>query len=103
METAKRLLFTVKEVRTTSAQSINEGNVISATRLINNISATSRGEETDEIKLLRCKYLFANNEDTARDECARLLRYTADKRAHLVPLFRWNNIEHALPSGVGNP
>src|SRR5688572_4865679 len=102
MKPTKRLFFAIKKIRAAGAQSIDQGIVIPLPRLINDVGTTCRGEESDEIKLLRRERLFTDDENATCNEGTRLLGHTTDKCADLVTLFRWNDIEHRLPGGVGD-
>src|SRR5688572_4752081 len=79
MKPTEWLFFTVEEIGAAGTQSFDQGIVVSQPRLVNNISATRCSKESNEIKLLRGKRLFANDEDTSRQESASLFWNTADE------------------------
>src|SRR5262245_50007192 len=100
MKTTEGFFLAVKKIWAARVQGLDQCIVVAFPRLIDNICTTCSSKKADEIKLLRGKGLFTNNEDTTRNECASLLRDTANKRADLVTLFGRNDIEHGLPGGV---
>src|SRR6266498_4561200 len=102
MKSAERLLFTIKQLRPTCTQCFDQRVVITASCLINYIGTSCRGEETDEVKLLRCECLLPDNENTTRDECACLFGNSANERAYLIASFWRHNIEHGLPRWISD-
>src|SRR5215211_5286239 len=102
VKTTEGLFLCIKEMRAAGAQGLDKSVVVTAPRLKNNISTACRSEQPYKIELLRRKRLLTDDQNSARNKCARLLRDTANKGAYLVAPLGRDNVEHGLPGWVGN-